>query len=116
MRCRFDHTGRTAGMPGTLTPEFEEFRTLVLDAANEDQLLQYLRECTTPGSYSGSHFHELTYAVPSHPDRFDTADATAPSVLSVTIHGAAAHTLRKDRDLRSALAAHLAREPDRALG
>src|SRR5690625_7441601 len=78
MRCRFDHTGRTAGMPGTLTPEFEEFRTLVLDAANEDQLLQYLRECTTPGSYSGSHFHELTYAVPSHPDRFDIADVTAP--------------------------------------
>ncbi|HJB11463.1 MAG TPA: hypothetical protein H9786_13235 [Candidatus Brachybacterium merdavium] len=103
-------------MPGTLTPEFEEFRTLVLDAANEDQLLQYLREYTTPGSYSGSHFHELTYAVPSHPDRFDIADVTAPSLLSVTIHRTAAQTLLKDRDFRSDLEAYLAREPDRDLG
>src|SRR5690625_3964308 len=116
MRCRFDHTGRTAGRPGTLTPEFEEFRTLALDAANEYQLLQYLRECTTPGSYSGSHFHELTYAVPSHPDRFDIADVTAPSLLSVTIHRTAAQTLLKDRDFRSDLEAYLAREPDRDLG
>lgn len=116
MRCRFDRNRKAADMPDSLTPEFEEFRTLVLDAGKEEQLLRYLAEYTDPGLYTGAHFHELIYAGPSHPDRFDIADVTAPSLLSVTIHKTATQTLLRDQGFRAELEAYLAREPDRDLG
>lgn len=102
-------------MDAKLPEKFEEFRRFVIDPANEGKLLGYLDTYSAVGNYTGAHFHELTVAGPSHPDRFDIADIASLALLSVTLNGKMAKQLTKRGEETSALEAKLSREPDRDL-
>lgn len=103
-------------MTAPLPDEFETFRQHVLDSANEEQLLDYLRTYSEGGAYTGAYFHELTHAGLSNPDRFDISDVASLSLLSVTLNGQMAHELTKKSKENDKLARVLALEPDRDLG
>lgn len=100
-------------MSDSLPKEFKDFHNFVLDKNNEAQLLRYIHEYTENHRYTGAFFHELTYAGPTHPDRFDISDIASLSLLSVTLNGQMAQELTGNTDR---LAVELAREPDRDLG
>lgn len=99
-----------------LLPEkFEKFRQMILDQSDECMLLDYLADYCAGGRYTGAHFHELTFAGPSHPDRFNISDIASLSLLSVTLDATMAKELtEKDEDTR-ALKINLSQELDRDL-
>ncbi|HEX7351356.1 DUF6308 family protein [Brachybacterium sp.] len=103
-------------MTAALPDEFQTFRQHVLDTANEEQLLDYLKTYSEGGAYTGAYFHELTHTGPAHPDRFDISDVASLSLLSVTLNGQMAHELTKKDKESDELARVLGLEPDRDLG
>lgn len=102
-------------MEHALSEKFESFRLFVIDPANEEKLLGYLRKYSAGGAYTGAYFHELTFAGPSDPDRFDISDTASLSLLSVSLNGTMTELLTGEVKDNATLAMHLSQEPDRDL-